>query len=63
MIKYLSALDRAGIDSFKIEGRAKSEYYTAIVTYAYRNALDEYLPQADPTILFRRSGFLTKWKK
>lgn len=42
MIKYLSDLDRAGIDSFKIEGRAKSEYYTAIVTYAYRNALDEY---------------------
>lgn len=36
-------LDRAGIDSFKIEGRAKSEYYTAIVTYAYRHAIDEYL--------------------
>ena len=39
---YIPELDRAGIDSFKIEGRAKSEYYTAIVTYAYRNAIDEY---------------------
>ncbi len=42
MIEHIPELDRAGIDSFKIEGRAKSEYYTAIVTYAYRNALDEY---------------------
>ena len=43
MIEHIPELDRAGIDSFKIEGRAKSEYYTAIVTYAYRNAIDEYL--------------------
>lgn len=43
MIDHIPELDRAGIDSFKIEGRAKSEYYTAIVTYAYRNAIDEYL--------------------
>ena len=43
MIEHIPELDRAGIDSFKIEGRAKSEYYTAIVTYAYRHALDEYL--------------------
>ncbi len=42
MIEHLPELDAAGIDSLKIEGRAKSEYYTAIVTYAYRNALDEY---------------------
>lgn len=42
MIDHIPELDCAGIDSFKIEGRAKSEYYTAIVTYAYRNALDEY---------------------
>ena len=43
MIDHIPELDRAGIDSFKIEGRAKSEYYTAIVTNAYRNALDEYI--------------------
>lgn len=43
MIEHIPELDRAGIDSFKIEGRAKSEYYTAIVTNAYRNAINEYL--------------------
>lgn len=43
MINHIPELDRAGIDSFKIEGRAKSEYYTAIVTNAYRNAINEYL--------------------
>lgn len=48
MIEHISCLDRAGIDSFKIEGRAKSEYYTAIVTYAYRNALDEYMKAGRP---------------
>ena len=49
MIEHIPELVSAGIDSFKIEGRAKSEYYTAIVTYAYRNAIDEYLksPSAD----------------
>ena len=43
MIEHIAKLDQAGIDSFKIEGRAKSEYYTAIVTNAYRNAIDGYL--------------------
>lgn len=48
MIEHIADLDRAGIDSFKIEGRAKSEYYTAIVTYAYRNAIDEYIKLGRP---------------
>lgn len=48
MIEHIPELDSAGIDSFKIEGRAKSEYYTAIVTYAYRNAIDEYLKDRTP---------------
>ena len=48
MIEHIAELDRAGVDSFKIEGRAKSEYYTAIVTYAYRNAIDEYTAQGRP---------------
>ncbi len=43
MIEHIPELVNAGVDSFKIEGRAKSEYYTAIVTYAYRNAIDEYM--------------------
>ena len=40
MIDHVPALARAGIDSLKIEGRTKSGYYAAVVTGAYRHALD-----------------------
>lgn len=40
MIDHLDDLCDAGIDSLKIEGRAKSAYYAAIVTGAYRRCLD-----------------------
>ncbi|NLA87001.1 MAG: U32 family peptidase [Clostridiales bacterium] len=40
MIDYLPAMLEAGIGSFKIEGRMKSAYYAAVVTNAYRHALD-----------------------
>ena len=40
MAPYLDKLSDAGIDSIKIEGRAKSEYYVAVTTNAYRGALD-----------------------
>ena len=40
MIEHLEELKDAGVTSFKIEGRAKSAYYTAVVTNAYRAALD-----------------------
>ncbi len=40
MIRHLDVLKNAGVNSFKIEGRAKSSYYTAVVTNAYRAALD-----------------------
>ena len=40
LIEYADRLWQAGIDSFKIEGRAKSEYYTAVVTGAWRRAMD-----------------------
>ncbi len=40
LIEHVPALISAGIDSFKIEGRMKSAYYTAVVTNAYRMALD-----------------------
>ncbi len=43
MIEHIPELISAGINSFKIEGRAKSEYYTAVITKAYRAAIDEYL--------------------
>lgn len=56
MIEYIPQLVNAGIDSFKIEGRAKSEYYTAIVTYAYRNAIDEYIK--NPSDDFKASQWI-----
>lgn len=56
MIEHIPELVDAGVDSFKIEGRAKSEYYTAIVTYAYRNAIDEYLK--NPTNDFKPSQWI-----
>lgn len=40
MIDYLDDLMDAGLTSLKIEGRAKSAYYAAIVTGAYRHCLD-----------------------
>jgi putative protease len=40
MIDHVGDLMRAGVDSIKIEGRAKSAYYAAIVTGAYRHAVD-----------------------
>lgn len=40
LIDYLKDLDKAGIDAFKIEGRAKSVHYVATVVKAYRQAID-----------------------
>ena len=40
MIDHLGDLCGAGLSSLKIEGRAKSAYYAAIVTGAYRHCLD-----------------------
>ena len=40
MIEHLQELADAGVSSFKIEGRTKSAYYTAVVTNAYRHAID-----------------------
>ena len=41
MIDHLDDLCDAGVSSLKIEGRAKSAYYAAIVTGAYRHCLDD----------------------
>lgn len=48
MIEHLSELYGAGVDSFKIEGRMKSAYYTATVTNAYRHAIDAMLRGEKP---------------
>ncbi|MBQ3231131.1 MAG: U32 family peptidase C-terminal domain-containing protein [Clostridia bacterium] len=42
MIEHIGDLVDAGIDSFKLEGRMKSAYYTAAITNAYRIAIDDY---------------------
>ncbi|MBQ9843175.1 MAG: U32 family peptidase [Oscillospiraceae bacterium] len=41
MIDHLQDLQEAGVDCIKIEGRAKSAYYAAIVTGAYRHCIDD----------------------
>ena len=43
MIEHIPEMVKAGISSFKIEGRAKSAYYAAVITNAYRVAIDAYL--------------------
>ena len=43
MIEHIPELIDAGVSSFKIEGRAKSEYYVAVITNAYRKAIDAYI--------------------
>ena len=40
MIDHLDDLQNAGVDCIKLEGRAKSPYYAAIVTGAYRHCID-----------------------
>ncbi|MBE6572219.1 MAG: U32 family peptidase [Ruminococcaceae bacterium] len=46
MIEHIPELVKAGIDSFKIEGRVKSAYYTAVTANSYKTELMKYL--ADP---------------
>ena len=40
LVNHLQELKDAGVDSLKIEGRMKSQYYVATVVNAYRKALD-----------------------
>lgn len=47
MIDYIDKLAEAGVNSFKIEGRAKSAYYVSVVTNAYRKAMDIYKQASD----------------
>lgn len=41
MVEHLQKFKDLGITALKIEGRNKSEYYTAVAVRSYRNALDE----------------------
>ena len=42
LINNIKDLYDAGINSFKIEGRMKSNYYVATITNAYRRAIDDF---------------------
>lgn len=42
LINYVPELIKAGVDSFKIEGRMKSMHYVASVVSVYRQAIDSY---------------------
>lgn len=43
MINYIDKLAEAGVQSFKIEGRMKTQYYVGSVVNAYRRAIDSYI--------------------
>ena len=43
LIEHIPEVFKAGVTSFKIEGRAKTEYYTAAVTNAYKKAVDGFV--------------------
>lgn len=43
LIKEIPEIVEMGVDSLKIEGRLKTEYYLASVVNAYRNAIDDYM--------------------
>lgn len=47
MIEYIPELMKSGVASFKIEGRARSADYGAMVTGIYRQAIDDY--ERDPS--------------
>jgi putative protease len=42
MIEHIPELIEAGVDSFKVEGRMKTQLYVAAAARAYRNAIDDY---------------------
>ena len=53
MIDAIPQMMDAGITSLKIEGRAKSAYYAAIVTAGYRHVLDDVCAGRDPDPVWR----------
>lgn len=61
MLEHIDKLAKAGVDSFKIEGRAKSSYYVSVVANAYRVAIDDY--QQAPDQFSLRPWLLEEVKK
>lgn len=50
MAEHIGDMLKAGVYSLKIEGRAKSHYYTAVTANAYRGAIDAFLQNPDAPI-------------
>lgn len=57
MIEHIPELIGAGITSFKLEGRVRSAYYTAVVTNTYRMAIDSYFSDPEKYVC------LDEWKR
>ena len=55
LIEFISGLVGVGIDSFKVEGRVKSEYYVATVVKAYREEIDRYFENPNAYVLDKRN--------
>ena len=47
LIKQIPTIIEMGVDSLKIEGRLKTDYYLATVTRVYRKAIDDYVASPD----------------
>ena len=54
MIEHIPELVKAGISSFKIEGRVKTAYYVATVVNAYRQAIDAYCDDPEGYVFDKR---------
>lgn len=61
MIEHVPELIGAGLTSFKIEGRVKSEFYVATVVGAYRRAIDACF--ADPAHYQTDPAWMEELKK
>ena len=56
LMPRLDDLLRIGIDSLKVEGRNKTEYYAGIVARAYRKAIDDYYNTSSISGIFKSFG-------
>ena len=65
LIKQIPTLIEMGVDSFKIEGRLKTDYYLATVVRAYRQAIDDYFALKEKNLEqeYQASSYLKELEK
>ena len=61
LIHELPEIIDMGVDSLKIEGRLKTEYYIASVINVYRNAIDDYMKNPDNYDYTKYLKEIEKW--